>query len=91
MKRLNSNQNGFGFVAVLAVVALLGVVAFAGLRVMSANQVDSSVSSLTRAHNVPAKIQTSADITKASAALDATPIDTGVNPNQLDKDINSLL
>lgn len=91
MKRLNSNQNGFGFVAILAVVALLGVVAFAGLRVMSANQVDSSVSSLTRAHSVPAKIQTSADITKASAALDATPVDTGVNPNQLDKDLNSLL
>ncbi|MEO8104729.1 MAG: hypothetical protein ABI602_00120 [Candidatus Saccharibacteria bacterium] len=92
MKRLHSNQNGFGFVAIFAVVALLGVVAFAGLRVMNANnQVDSSVSSLTRVHSVPAKIQTSADLTKASAALDATPVDTGVNPDQLDKDLNALL
>ncbi len=91
MKRFTIDQNGFGFVAILAVIALLGIVAFAGVRVMNSNQVDSTTASLTRTHSVPNKIQNSADLTKASAALDATPIDTGVNPNQLDKDLNSLL
>jgi len=90
MKRLTTDQTGFGFVAILAVIALLGIVAFAGVRVMNSNQVDTTTS-LSRTHSVPAKIQTSADLTKASAALDATPIDNGVNPNQLDKDLNSLL
>jgi len=91
MKRLTTAQNGFGFVAVLAVIALLGIVAFAGVRVLNSSQVDTTTASLTRKANVPAKIQTSADLSKASAALDATPIDSGVNPNQLDKDLNSLL
>ena len=91
MKRLTTDQTGFGFVAILAVIALLGIVAFAGVRVMNSNQVDTTTTSLSRTHSVPAKIQTSADLTKASAALDATPIDNGVNPNQLDKDLNSLL
>lgn len=90
MKRFTTDQNGFGFVAILAVMALLGIVAFAGVRVMNSGQLDTSAS-LSRTSSVPAKIQTNADLTKASAALDATPIDSGVNPNQLDKDLNSLL
>ena len=91
MKRLTSNQNGFGFVAILAVFVLLGVVAFAGLRVMNRSQADAVTAGFSRSHSVPATINNTADITKASAALDATPIDSGVNPDQLDTDLNSLL
>ena len=91
MKRFTSDQNGFGFVAILAVITLLGIVAFAGVRVMNSNQINTTTASLTRTHSVPNKILTSVDLTKANAALDATPIDSGVNPNQLDKDLNSLL
>jgi hypothetical protein len=92
MKRLTANQNGFGFIAILAAIALVGVVAVAGVRVMNSNKVASTIPSLTSLnHGVPAKIQTTTDLTKANTALDDTPIDSGVNPNQLDKDLNSLL
>ena len=91
MKRFTSDQSGFGFVAILAVIALLGIIAFAGVRVMDNSKLDTTTATLSRTHSVPAKVQTTADLTKASEALDATPVDSGVNPSQLDKDLNSLL
>lgn len=86
-----SNQQGFGFVFLLLAVVVVGLVAFAALRVQgnSATVADSTqVSSKTK---VPTKLESPADLQKASKALDETQVDSGVNPDQLDSDLDSLL
>lgn len=86
-----SSQRGFGFVVVLAVIVMVGLVAFAAVRVMGNNTSLADSGTLTSKAKVPSRIESSADLQKASQALDETPVDNGVNPDSLDSDLNSLL
>lgn len=86
-----TNQQGFGFVFLLLALVVVGVVAFAAVRVMGNNKTSSETASLTTKANVPAKIKNQADLLKASSALEQTPVDSGVNADQLDSDLNALL
>lgn len=91
MKTLNRNQQGFGFLAVLLVIVVLGALALVAVQVK--NNVTSGPASTAIGTNpqVPAKIQSRADLQKAATALDATSVDKGVNPDQLDTDLKALL
>ena len=86
-----STEHGFGLVFVLVAVVVVGFVSFAAVRVLGSNKTDlnNSPSLVTKA-KVPAKIQTKADLQAASNALEQTPIDSGVNPDQLANDLSSL-
>ncbi|MBC7707812.1 hypothetical protein H7Y63_01155 [Polaromonas sp.] len=85
-------QQGFGFVVVLLAIVVVGVVTFGAVRVMGENKTSlADTSSVLNKSKVPAKIQTSVELQQASAALDATPVESGVNPDALDKDLDSLL
>lgn len=86
-----TNQQGFGFVFLLLALVVVGVVAFAAVRVMGSNKTSDATASLTTKANVPAKIKNQADLQKASSALEQTPVDSGVNADQLDSDLNALL
>ena len=86
-----TNQQGFGFVFLLLALVVVGVVAFAAVRVMGNNKTSDATASLTTKANVPAKIKNQADLQKASSALEQTPVDSGVNADQLDSDLNALL
>ncbi|HSX36900.1 MAG TPA: hypothetical protein VLG13_02160 [Patescibacteria group bacterium] len=87
MTNFRSNQKG---IAHLGLLLLVVVVAAAGAVAYRVHQSSTSTSTASITAKVPAKISTTADLTKASAALDATNIDS-VNPNSLDSDLNSLL
>ena len=87
-----SNSQGFGLVAVLLLVVVVGVVAFGAVRVLGANKTSLADSSTILSHSkVPAKVKTTADLRQASKALDETPVESGVNPDQLNNDLDSLL
>ncbi len=87
-----SNQQGFGLVVVVLAIVTVGVVAFGAVRVMGANKTSLASSSSATSHaKVPAAVKTTADLRQASKALDETTVDSGVNPDQLNNDLNSLL
>jgi len=88
MTKLRSNQAGFGLLAVLLVVVVVGAVAVVALRVRGGESPANSTSSTTA--KASGTLTSKADVTKAAAALDATNVDS-MNPDQLDSDLNSLL
>lgn len=88
MKTLNQRGSSH-LVAVLAVIVLVGVGA-AGYRVMQMGNTTSPDVVSSKAGE-PGSIKSTADVKKASAALDDTAIDGPVNPAQLDSDMQSLL
>lgn len=87
MKKLT--QNGFGLVPVLLIVVVVGLVAFAGYRVL--NKDTSVADSTSQQAAAPDSIQNAEDLDAASKALDETSVDEGMNADQLDSDIESLL
>lgn len=86
-----SNQQGFGFAVILIAIVVVGIIAFGAVRVMSKSPslADASVPKVKTV--VPAKFTSTADVQKATKALDETPVDSGVNPDQLNDDLDSLL
>lgn len=91
MKNL-SNQKGFGLVLVVVLVAVIGVIGVVGYRLANTPETNPAVSQdpLTSS-KAPAEIKTRADLQKATTAVDNTPVDKGVDPAQLDSDLNALL
>lgn len=90
MHDIRNDQTGFGLLPVLLAVVVLGAIAVVGLRMVNnaAAPLDNTSVATKR---VPPAIKNKADLQKAAQALDTTPIDTGVNPGELDADLNSLL
>jgi hypothetical protein len=90
--KISRNQAGSGHLVLLAALALIVVVGVVGYRV--ANNTDTGTTTdlnPVQATTVPASIKTSADLQKASNALDTTTIDNSVNPDSFNNDVNSLL
>ena len=86
-----TNQTGFAFVAVLLAVIAVGLIAFAAVRVQGSGTNVSDAAVVTTRTKVPAKISNSLDVKRAANALDETPVDSGINPDQLNDDLNALL
>ena len=86
-----TNQTGFAFVAILLAVVVVGLVAFAAVRVRGSGTDVSSSTVLTTQTKAPTKITNATDVKRAAKALDETPVESGVNPSQLNNDLNSLL
>ena len=88
MKTLNQRGSSH-LVLILAVIVLAGV-SFAGYRVMNSSEA-STPDVVSSKAGEPDSIKSTADVKKASAALEDTAIDGPVNPAQLDSDMQSLL
>jgi hypothetical protein len=90
MKALN--QTGALHLAAILGVLVVGVIAFAGYRVMNSDN-PSSINTISSSSAVPDKISTQADLTQTSKALDDTDtqLDASLNDAALDSDINALL
>lgn len=88
MKTIRLNERGVAHLVAFLVVAVILAVGFVGYRVMNASKTadDSAVST-----SSPSKLKTKADVVKAANELEATNVDSTVNPDDLDSDINSLL
>ena len=83
------NQTGFSIVVVLLALAVVGLAAFAVLRIKNSEVPDQPA--VTSQSAVPETIESKEDLQQASDALDETAIDEGMNSDQLDSDIDSLL
>lgn len=91
----HKNQSGLTHpLTLLLVLAVVAAVAFVGWRVMNQNkEVDNSADlpQPTAKVAVPDKIQSVQDLDRAKAALSQTNVDSDVDPNSLNADLNSLL
>ena len=87
------DQRGSSHIAAILAVVVVAAIGVVGYRVANKNSdttTASTVSGYATTSEAPSTIKTRADVTKASAALDSTSIDT-VNPDQLDSDLSSIL
>jgi hypothetical protein len=88
------NQNGSGHIVLIVGLIVVAAVAVAGYRVVQNTDTgtpETSTSVSSNASEPPETIKNTADLNKASASLDNNSIDRGVDPNQLDSDLNALL
>ena len=89
--KIAQNQRGSGLLAVVMVVAFLAIAGAVAYRVSNNTQYASTSNTpVSRSTTVPATINSKPDLIRADATLDSTAIDSSVNPNQLDSDLNSL-
>lgn len=85
------SETGAAHLALIIVVILVVVIGFVGYRVVKNNNKSLSNTPVAVNNNAPTQIKTQADVKQAAKALDATSIDSSLDPSQLDKDLNSLL
>jgi hypothetical protein len=91
MTNVFRNQNGASHIVALVGVLVIAVVAFGGYRVLNATEPDQGSDTVVVSQNkVPAQLKSTADVKKADNALESTAIDTSVNPDTLNSDIDSL-
>ena len=92
--KLLQHQKGSSHLVLILAVTVLAAVGVIGYRVTQ-NGTDTSVASTSVApvknSDAPDKIQSAADLKQAEASLDSDAIDSKVNPNQLDSNIDALL
>lgn len=93
---LHRNQKGFGVLGVAVALVFVGVVGFAGYKVVTMNKVADSQATTARTAQevaVPETIKTKADLTQTSKALDSssTQLDNGLSESSLDADVDSML
>ena len=88
MKRFE--QKGFAHLALLIVIVVVAAVAVVGMRVVDSHN-NTSVTPAAATRNVPTKLSNKADLNNAAKTLNATSVDSSVDPDQLDQDLNSLL
>jgi hypothetical protein len=94
MKRLSSDQNGIGHLAVLVLVVTVAVVAGIGYKVTNgAPTTPTTTASVTASTKTKAKAtaKNTATVDAATKGLDATDVNGSVDPSQLDADVNNLL
>ncbi|MEK7599894.1 MAG: hypothetical protein AAB462_02580 [Patescibacteria group bacterium] len=89
MKSLN--QRGSTFVVLIFGLIVVVVVAVVGYRIVNTTDTGTISSSPIESSSVPKTVDSAADIKQADEALDGTAIDSGINPDQLDSELNSLL
>ena len=88
-----TNQRGSSHVVLVLAVVVIAAVGIIGYRVTQ-NQDPAAVSTSTTPATTSedsGAINSKADLKDAEASLDNTAIDSSVNPDQLDDDINALL
>jgi hypothetical protein len=86
------NQSGSHVIAIALVVAVLGVVGFAGYTVSHRNQ-KAAVTTRSESDKVPGAIKTRADLTATAHALDSASgdLNSSIDTSSLDSDMNDLL
>lgn len=89
MKKLSNS--GFGFVPVVVVLVLVGLLVFAGLRVNNSRKEDNQSSQIDIVENTDAKLKTTQEVESTTKELDTVDIEKDLETTDLDNDINSVL
>lgn len=89
MKR---TQKGFAHLALVLLLLVVAVVAFAGYRVVKDRQDKTAANKTSTAiTNSSQTINSKADLDKAANTLNSQSVDSDLNPSSLDSDISNLL
>ncbi len=88
--RLHTNQHGNTHLVAFLAIGVILAVGLVGYRI-SQNDTHLAGNAPVSTSTEPKTIKSTADVQKASKALDATAIDGDVNPNKLDDDLNAIL
>lgn len=87
------NQSGFALVELVVIVVVVAALSFVSLKVVNKSSGDNKASTTPVVAQVtlPSKIQSKGDVSQSIKALDTTPINSKLDPNQFDSSITSLL
>lgn len=92
MTHTRLNSQGASHIVLVALVAVLAVVGFAGYKVLGNNSKDNaSTQAQTESVTAPDKIKTKADLQQSAKSLDNADVDKSLDSTQLDSDLNDLL
>jgi Tfp pilus assembly protein PilX len=94
MARFTCNQRGVAAQVVLVAFILLAVIGFAGYKVATLSHGTNDAATAANAPvDEPEKIQSKADLTSTSKALDdsSNELDSSMDDSTLDADLNSML
>lgn len=94
--KISKNESGFTAVEAIIIVIIVAVVGFVGYRIYQhshkTNTTNTTSSSTTTSNtSFPASITNASDVKQASKALQSQPINTKLNPSQLDSYVQKLL
>lgn len=87
----SKNQNGFAVIEVAIIIVVVALLSFVALRVMNKDNNKTDFGTIVPQASLPVKIHTKDDVSKSIKALDGQPIDSQLDPSQLDGNISSLL
>ncbi|HEX8226433.1 MAG TPA: hypothetical protein VF572_01035 [Candidatus Saccharimonadales bacterium] len=91
--RTTQNQAGFGAVALIAVVLVLGAIGGIGYTVMNRQAADTDTAVTSQSSGEPASIRSEADLRKTDQSLDqaSAELDSNLDDTKLDADLNTML
>ena len=89
----DKNQSGFVVVELVLIVVVIAALSFAAIKVLHKEAPDKVAVTTPVASQValPSKIQSKGDVSQSIKSLDATAIDSKLDPSQFDSSIKSLL
>lgn len=89
------SEQGVGHVLPILVMVVLVAITFVGYRVLKGqdkNTTPVSSQQATKAKTAaPQTINSGKDLNQAQSAVNSSNVDSDLNPNQMDSDVNSLL
>jgi len=89
MKKLSNN--GFGFVLVVVVLVLVGLLVFAGIRINNSIKEDNQSLQANTVESTDSKLQTIQEVESITKDLDTADIEKDLETTDLDNDIKSVL
>lgn len=89
MKKLTNS--GFGLVPVAVVLALVGLLVFAGIRINNSRKNDDNTLEIKSPQQAETTVKNSVDVESATKELDTVEVDKELETSDLENDINSVL
>lgn len=91
MKSLRTNHQGSSAIVALVLVLVVTVGGAVAFKVSQSHNNAASSTPVPTATDSVAPIKSKADLTNASKALDVAPIDSNMDPKQLDGELSDIL
>lgn len=90
MKSLRTNEQGSGVVVALVLVLVVAVVGAVAFKTSQNNKNAASSTPVPTTTSSAAPIKSKADLNSAGKTLDAAPINSNMDPKQLDTELGDL-